>query len=84
MSIIPHNIKQRTKSLRPNTRELVREMQREVTLLRSFVIGAAGKDPEGAYRPEFVERIFRAMQEPASHTFRNSESFLAQLKRHTA
>ena len=33
-------------------------LNREMALLRSVVIGVIGeKDPEGAYRPEFVARI---------------------------
>lgn len=70
--------------VKTTTHTRIRELQQQVALLRSFIIGAVGRDSEGEYRPEFVERIFQAMQEPATHTFRDAGSFLTQLKRHTA
>lgn len=55
---------------------------RELRLLRSFMIGLAGRDPEGNYRPEFVERILKAADEPVIHKFTGTASFLKLLKRH--
>lgn len=54
-------------------------LRREVRQLRSFVIGLAGKDPEGAYRPEFVREILRAAKETPRYQFRDARSFLRQL-----
>ncbi len=54
-------------------------IQKEVELLRSFVIGIAGKDNEGEYKPEFVDRVFRALKEKPDFKFTGSKSFLHQL-----
>lgn len=54
-------------------------LEKEVELLRSFVIGIAGKDKEGEYNPEFVDRIFRALKEKPDFKFTGSKSFLHQL-----
>lgn len=59
----------------------VSELKKEVGLLRSFVIGIAGKDSEGEYRPEFVQRILRATGEKATHTFQGYKSFLGDLRK---
>lgn len=55
-------------------------LQKEMTLLRSFLIGVAGRDREGAYRPEFVKRILAALNDEPRHTFRNAKSFLKDLE----
>ena len=34
-------------------------LEKEVKMLRSFVISIVGKDPEGDYRPEFVRKALR-------------------------
>ena len=59
----------------------VAELQKEVKLLRSFVIGFVGKDREGEYRPEFVRKILQAVTDKATHTFQNSQSFLRDLQK---
>ncbi|MDP3645590.1 MAG: hypothetical protein Q8R25_00685 [bacterium] len=56
-------------------------LQQEVTLLRSAVISIVGKDPEGEYRPEFVESTFAAMREKATKRFESPKQFLADLAR---
>ena len=61
-------------------REL-KSVKREVSILRSFAIGLAGKDPEGEYRPEFVREILQARGERADYVFRGKSSFLAELRR---
>lgn len=55
------------------------DLQNEVILLRSFVIGIAGKDKEGEYKPEFVNRIFNALKEKSEFKFTDSKNFLTQL-----
>ena len=54
-------------------------LEKEVELLRSFVIGIAGKDNEGEYKPEFVERVLRALKDKPEFEFTNSKAFLSQL-----
>lgn len=58
----------------------IKTLKKEMTLLRSFLIGVAGKDPEGAYRPEFVKRIFNAMNDQPTHHFRDAKKFLDHLE----
>jgi hypothetical protein len=48
----------------------------EVAILRSFVIGAAGRDAEGNYQPQFVRRIQKAAQETPVTSFKNANQFL--------
>ena len=59
----------------------ITELRRELNLLRSFVIGIAGKDKEGSYRPEFVRRILRAVAEESSRVFTDVRSFLRELNK---
>ena len=59
----------------------VKELKREIELLRSFVIGQAGKDPEGEYRPEFVRRILKAAKEKPKYEFKDTTSFLKHISR---
>lgn len=63
------------------SQENVSDLKRELKLLRSFVIGIAGKDSEGEYRPEFVQRILKAASQGATKTFKNSQTFLRELRR---
>lgn len=65
------------KTLSPNR---ITKLEHEMTVLRSFVIGLAGKDEEGNYRPEFVERILLATQEEVAGKFAGSKSFIDQLQ----
>jgi len=55
------------------------KLEKEIKLLRSFLIGIAGKDREGNYRPEFVRKILKLAQEKEKFSFKNRESFLAHL-----
>jgi len=57
----------------------IAKLQEEMELLRSSVIGAAGEDKEGSYRPEFVERVLKAASEDAPFSFENRVSFLRHL-----
>jgi hypothetical protein len=65
-----------TKALDKKTRELAKEVE----LLRSFVIGHAGKDPEGEYRPAFVRSILKVVKEKPKYEFKDSKSFLKQIQ----
>lgn len=57
-----------------------RELEREVELLRSFMIGQLGKDPEGEYKPEFVKEILKAAKEKPKYEFKDGKSFLKQIR----
>lgn len=64
----------RVKNIRPT-------LKQEVALLRSAVIGLIGRDPEGDYRPEFVESVFRALAEKPTARFTTPEKFLVDVER---
>lgn len=57
------------------------ELEKEIQLLRSFLIGVAGKDKEGNYKPEFVKKILRTNQEEGKFIFRDKKSFLSCLQK---
>lgn len=57
------------------------ELEREIQLLRSFLIGVAGKDKEGNYKPEFVKKILKANQEKGKFIFKDKKSFLSYLQK---
>ena len=56
-------------------------LSQEVTMLRSFIIGIAGKDPEGKYRPEFVRRIKKAALEKPIYHYTGPGSLLKLIKK---
>ena len=55
-------------------------LQKEVELLRSFVIGRIGKDMEGEYQPAFVRKVMKALSETPKYEFGNVTSFLKHIK----
>lgn len=67
----------RTKDLPKPTLD---DLASELITLRSYIIGLAGKDSEGEYRPEFVERILNASKEPATESFTSAHDFLSRLR----
>ncbi|MDP3645513.1 MAG: hypothetical protein Q8R25_00290 [bacterium] len=56
-------------------------LQQEVALLRSAVISLVGKDPEGEYRPDFVESTFAALRRKSTKHFISAQQFLANVAR---
>ncbi len=62
-----------------NSKTRQKTLVKEVKLLRSFMIGVAGKDAEGAYRPEFVQRVFSTINDRPTHRFQSAKSFFDQL-----
>lgn len=58
---------------------VVEGLRREVGILRSFLIGVAGKDKEGNYNPKFVEKILKASQSDQQYSFEEKSKFLEQL-----
>ena len=57
-----------------------RELEKEIELLRSFVIGQAGKDPEGEYNPAFARRALEAAKEEPKYEFKDAKSFLRHIR----
>jgi len=58
-------------------------IHKEIELLRSAIIGFLGKDREGAYRSDFVEKILAASHEKPVHEFKNKETFLTHIRNHS-
>lgn len=56
-------------------------LTQEVQLLRAGLISIIGKDTEGNYRPEFVQKIFHALLETPSEKFSDADSFLRALRK---
>lgn len=64
-----------------NNKARISELQKEINLLRSFVIGILGKDKEGEYNQEFVKKVLKALREKPQHTFKDKNSFRSQIRR---
>jgi hypothetical protein len=63
-------------AIKTKQNDSLKRIEQEVSALRSFVIGLAGKDPEGNYRPEFVGKALKLSQEDIVGEFKDSQSFL--------
>ena len=59
----------------------IKDLSREIASLRSFVIGIAGKDNEGEYRPEFVKKVLTASQKKVVGNFISADDFLTEVNR---
>ena len=55
--------------------------KQEIALLRSAVISLIGQDPEGEYRPEFVEKIFRDFRRVPTKKFVSAKQFLNDVRK---
>ena len=56
-------------------------VKQELSLLRSAVIGLIGRDPEGEYRPEFVDEMLRAVTEDRpTEAFTTPAAFLKRIR----
>ncbi len=53
---------------------------REILRIRSFITSFAVEDREGTYKESFVRRIKTATGRKADRTFKDKESFLAELE----
>lgn len=58
----------------------VLQLEKEVDLLRSAVVGLVGRDEEGDYRPAFVKRIWQAVDQPPVYEFKDADSFANHLR----
>lgn len=66
-----------TDIIHPSTK--LSELQKEVDILRSAIISVVGQDDEGDYNPQFVKKIFKAMREKPTRSFKNTASFLREI-----
>ena len=62
-------------------RKTFEQLDQELVSLRSFVIGLAGRDKEGEYRPEFVKRILKTNQSIKAGSFSSAKNFLRELSK---
>lgn len=60
----------------------VKDIESEIIALRSYIIGVAGKDKEGNYRPEFVKKVLSAVRDKTDYKFENPEKFIKQYEQH--
>ena len=58
----------------------LKNLAKEVSLLRSFVISMAEQDGEGVYRPQFVKEMLSAAAETPRRELLNSREFLRRIK----
>ena len=59
----------------------VSNLQEELRILRSFIIGMIGKrDKEGDYRPEFIEKTLKVASEDAPFVFSGEKLFLKKIQ----
>jgi hypothetical protein len=66
---------------KPQKALTLKNLAKEVGLLRSFVIGMAGRDKEGAYRAEFVDDITRVSANASLHReFLSPNDFLRRIR----
>ena len=63
------------------TTQTIENLKKEVNLLRSFVIGIAGKDSEGRYKPEFVTKILQLAKKKSTNQFSTAKEFLSQIRK---
>lgn len=57
----------------------IKNLRKEIELIRSAIISVLGKDKEGIYNPKFVKEILAAAKEKHGYVFTNAKSFLAKL-----
>ena len=58
----------------------VKKIKRDIRSLRSFFISMVGEDPEGNYKPQFIEKMIKAMDDKPLYAYTGSGSLLKQLK----
>ena len=66
----------------PKLNNQLENLQKELKNLRSFVIGIAGKDKEGQYKPSFIKKILRAGSKEANYVFEDEKSFIGHIRNH--
>lgn len=72
-----------TKKRQNKLEKKIEDLQFEIAMLRSAMIGLIGeKDPEGEYRPEYVEKVLKAAREKeGSVIFEDVDAFFAKRKK---
>jgi|CXWL01.1.fsa_nt_gi hypothetical protein len=56
-------------------------LKKEVAMLRSLAVSLVGRDAEGEYRPEFVEKILRSPVQKTLKKFTTATAFLKELRK---
>jgi hypothetical protein len=69
-----------TSTLTKKSNREIRNLRKEVRILRSLVVSILAKDKEGKYRPNFVKNILSAAEETPTHRFGSAKAFLQDLK----
>jgi hypothetical protein len=59
----------------------ISRLQAETKFLRSFAIGVLGKDQEGEYSPDFINKILKSAEKDGKFTFHDKNSFLKKLQK---
>ena len=59
----------------------VKELRREVDLLRSAIISLIANDTEGRYKPSFVSSVLKTASEKPRYKFTSADTLLSQLKK---
>ncbi len=62
-------------------KQLLKNLEYQLGMMRSFIIGIAGRDTEGRYDPKFVDKIIESDKKNATRKFISSEQFLKSLKK---
>jgi len=65
----------------PKLHSQIDTLRKEIQTLRSLVIGIAGNDKEGEYRPNFVKKILKATKDETKYSFRDTVEFLNHLRK---
>ncbi|MFA4845018.1 MAG: hypothetical protein WC654_00460 [Patescibacteria group bacterium] len=64
----------------PTVRD-IQQLKHEMRSLRSFFISMVGEDPEGNYKPAFVQKMTKAMNDKPIYTYAGPGSLLKQLEK---
>jgi hypothetical protein len=56
-------------------------LKKEIAMLRSLAVSLVGRDTEGEYRPEFVEKVLRTTPQKSLKKFTTPAAFLRELRK---
>lgn len=73
----------KTRVMKRQKAPTLKNLAQEVSLLRSLVIGMAGRDKEGMYKPEFIEDTLRISESALPYReFLSPVDFLRRIRSH--
>jgi len=58
----------------------LKDVQRDLNMIKSILIGMLGRDKEGDYNPDFVKKILKSEQKPAKYVYTGGKDLLAKLR----